>query len=67
LKEQSIIEVGESRPAWEALETYAREGIPHLLEEELEERFVESEVLCSAQPELDLLPSDVEHRGHGEQ
>ncbi len=24
MKEQSIIEVGESRPAWEALEAYAR-------------------------------------------
>jgi hypothetical protein len=28
MKEQSIIEVGESRPAWEALEAYAREGNP---------------------------------------
>jgi len=41
MKEQSIIEVGESRPAWEALEVYAREGIrrllQHLLEEEMEE------------------------------
>jgi putative transposase len=41
MKEQSIIEVGESRPAWEALEAYAREGIrrllQHLLEEEMEE------------------------------
>src|SRR5712692_8071448 len=41
MKEQSIIEVGESRPAWEALEAYAREGIrrllQHLLEEEVEE------------------------------
>jgi transposase-like protein len=41
MKEQSIIEVGQSRPAWEALEAYAREGIrrmlQHLLEEEMEE------------------------------
>jgi hypothetical protein len=41
MKEQSIIEVGESRPGWEALETYAREGIrrllQHMLEEEVEE------------------------------
>jgi hypothetical protein len=36
-KEESLIEVGESRPAWEALEAYAREGIRHLLEEEREE------------------------------
>ena len=27
MKEKSIIEVGESRPAWEALEAYARDGI----------------------------------------
>ncbi len=27
MKEQSIIEVGESRPGWEALEAYARESI----------------------------------------
>jgi len=33
VKEQSIIEVGESRPAWEALEAYAREGIRRLLQE----------------------------------
>ena len=33
MKEQSIIEVGESRPAWEALETYAREGIRRLLQQ----------------------------------
>jgi putative transposase len=41
MKEQSIIEVGESRPGWEALEAYAREGIrrllQHMLEEEVEE------------------------------
>jgi transposase-like protein len=41
MKEQSIIEVGESRPGWEALEAYARESIQrwlqHLLEEEVED------------------------------
>ena len=37
MKEQSIIEVGESRPAWEALEAYAREGIRRLLQRLLEE------------------------------
>ena len=41
MKEKSIIEVEESRPSWEALEAYAREGIrrllQHLLEEEMEE------------------------------
>jgi len=31
MKEKSIIEVGESRPGWEALEAYAREGIRRLL------------------------------------
>ena len=33
MKEKSIIEVGESRPAWEALETYAREGVRRLLQQ----------------------------------
>jgi putative transposase len=37
MKEQSIIEVGESRPGWEALEAYAREGIRRLLQRLLEE------------------------------
>ena len=37
MKEQSIIEVGASRPGWEALETYAREGIRRLLQQMLEE------------------------------
>jgi hypothetical protein len=37
MKEQSIIEVGESRPGWEALKTFAREGIRRLLQQLLEE------------------------------
>ena len=41
MKEQSIIEVAESRPCWEALERYARQSIQHWLqqlsEEEVEE------------------------------
>ena len=41
MKEQSIIEVPASRPGWDALEQYAREGIQRwlqqLLEEEVEE------------------------------
>jgi len=37
MKEQSIIEVGESRPEWETLEAYAREGIRRLLQRLLEE------------------------------
>ena len=37
MKEKSIIEVGESRPGWETLEAYAREGIRHLLQQLLEE------------------------------
>ncbi len=41
MKEQSIIEVGESRPGWEALEADGRKGIRRLLqqlrEEEVEE------------------------------
>src|SRR5712691_2671502 len=41
MKEQSIIEVGESRPAWEALEAYAREGIRRLLQQLLEEEVEE--------------------------
>ena len=44
MKEQSIIEVGESRPGWEALEAYAREGVrrwlQHLLEEEVGDPWV---------------------------
>ena len=42
MKEQSIIEVGESRPGWEALETYAREGIRRLLQQLLEEEVEEA-------------------------
>ena len=41
MKEKSIIEVGESRPAWEALEAYAREGIQRLLQGLLEEEMEE--------------------------
>ncbi len=41
MKEQSIIEVGESRPGWETLEAYAREGIRHLLQQLLEEEMEE--------------------------
>src|SRR5437870_8386232 len=41
MKEQSIIEVGESRPGWEALEAYAREGIRRLLQQLLEEEMEE--------------------------
>ena len=41
MKEKSIIEVGESRPAWEALEAYAREGIRRLLQQLLEEEMEE--------------------------
>ena len=37
MKEQSIIEVGASRPGWDALEAYAREGIRRLLQQMLEE------------------------------
>ena len=37
MKEQSIIQGGESRPGWEALETYAREGIRRVLQQLLEE------------------------------
>jgi putative transposase len=37
MKEQSIIEVGTSRPEWQALEAYAREGIRRLLQQMLEE------------------------------
>jgi putative transposase len=36
MKEQSIIAVGPSRPGWEALEAYAREGIRRLLQQMLE-------------------------------
>jgi transposase-like protein len=42
MKEQSIIEVRESRPGWEALETYAREGIRRLLQQLLEEEVAEA-------------------------
>jgi len=42
MKEQSIIEVGESRPGWEALEAYAREGVRHLLQQLLEEEVEEA-------------------------
>ncbi len=41
MKEKSIIEVGESRPGWEALETYAREGIRRMLQQLLEEEMEE--------------------------
>jgi putative transposase len=41
MKEQSIIEVGESRPGWEALEAYARQGIRRLLQQVLEEEVEE--------------------------
>ena len=37
MKEQSIIEGGESRPGWEAPEAYAREGIRRLLQQLLAE------------------------------
>jgi putative transposase len=37
MKEKSIIEVDESRPGWEALETYAREAIRRLLQQLLQE------------------------------
>ncbi len=37
MKEQSIIEVGESRPGWETLEAYARAHIQHWLQQLLEE------------------------------
>ena len=37
MKEQSIIEGGELRPGWEALEAYAREGIRRLLQQLLAE------------------------------
>ena len=41
MKEESIIEVGESRPGWEALESYAREGMRRLLQQLLEEELQE--------------------------
>jgi len=37
MKEQSIIEVGESRPVWESLEGFARQGVQRLLQWVLEE------------------------------
>ena len=42
MKEQSIIEVGESRPGREALEAYAREGVRRLLQQLLEEEVEEA-------------------------
>ena len=41
MKEKSIIEVDESRPGWEALEAYAREGVRRLLQRLLEEEVEE--------------------------
>ena len=37
MKEQNIIEVGESRPVWESLEGFARQGVQRLLQQVLEE------------------------------
>jgi len=37
MKEQSIIEVGESRPVWESLEAFARHGVQRLLQQLLED------------------------------
>jgi transposase-like protein len=37
MKEQSIIEVGESRPVWASLEVLARQGVQRLLQQLLEE------------------------------
>ena len=37
MKEQSIVEVGESRPVWESLEALARQGVQRLLQQLLEE------------------------------
>jgi transposase-like protein len=37
MKEQSIIEVGESRPVWESLEALARQGVQRLLQQLLED------------------------------
>ena len=42
MNEQSIIEVGASRPGWETLEAYAREGIRRLLQQMLEEEVEEA-------------------------
>ena len=42
MKEKSIIEVEESRPGWEALEAYAREGVRRLLQQLLEEEVEEA-------------------------
>ena len=33
MKEQSIIEVGESRPVWESLEVFAPQGVHRLLQQ----------------------------------
>lgn len=37
MNEQSIIEVGESRPVWESLEAFARQGVQRLLQQLLED------------------------------
>jgi putative transposase len=37
MKEKSIIEVGESRPVWESLEAFARQGVQRLLQQLLED------------------------------
>ena len=42
MKEQSIIEVGESRPVWESLEGFARQGVQRLLQQVLEEEVEEA-------------------------
>jgi transposase-like protein len=41
MKEKRIIEVEESRPEWQALEAYAREGVRRLLQQLLEEEVEE--------------------------
>ena len=42
MREKRIIEVGESRPGWETLETYARELVRHWLQQLLEEEVAEA-------------------------
>jgi len=37
MKERSILEVGKSRPIWENLEAFARQGVQRLLQQLLEE------------------------------
>jgi hypothetical protein len=37
MKEQSIAEAAESRPVWESLERFARQGVQRLLQQVLEE------------------------------